>query len=434
MKLGIFFRGNIKEGMDCRYISSGNPGFAGTPYMFCLISYLLSTRENGIEVILFTPQKALFPKEVKVINVSQLMEAYHICQEKEIDYFLFKHHEHYSDEELTMFTQEGKTKLLIWCHNFADNKALKLYAKSKNVIKIINVGREQLDTYRDHRAFLKSEYIYNSIDVPRLTTSTFNVLPFSQRKNIVTYMGAVVPGKGFHILAKAWKEVLKDIPDAELYVIGNGELYGGGKLGKWNLAEENYENKFMKYLTEGDKLLPGVHLMGIMGKEKEEILGITKVGVPNPSGLTETFCICGVEMQMAGARIAAYQCAGYLDTIRNGTIYKKRSQLAASIIRELQRKDNNYDEAISFINEHFSQEIIAAEWERLLTECIPKNTHLHDIYPLAHPCFELKRLKDRLRLLKSKFPILYSFLPTIDTFISLWKKAGYKIFKLHNGF
>lgn len=31
MKLGIFFRGNIKEGMDCRYISSGNPGFAGTP-------------------------------------------------------------------------------------------------------------------------------------------------------------------------------------------------------------------------------------------------------------------------------------------------------------------------------------------------------------------------------------------------------------------
>ena len=235
-------------------------------------------------------------------------------------------------------------------------------------------------------------------------------------------------------MAKAWKEVLKDIPDAELYVIGNGESYGGGKLGKWNLAEENYENKFMKYLTEGDKLLLVFISWASWAKEKEEILGITKVGVPNPSGLTETFCICGVEMQMAGARIAAYQCAGYLDTIRNGTIYKKRSQLAASIIRELQRKDNNYDEAISFINEHFSQEIIAAEWEQLLTECIPKNTHLHDIYPLAHPCFELKQLKDRLRLLKSKFPILYSFLPTIDTFISLWKKAGYKIFKLHNGF
>ena len=53
MKLGIFFSGNIKEGMDCRYISSGNPGFAGTPYMFCLISYLLSARENDWISILF---------------------------------------------------------------------------------------------------------------------------------------------------------------------------------------------------------------------------------------------------------------------------------------------------------------------------------------------------------------------------------------------
>lgn len=434
IKLGIFFGNAGTKDKDCTQIVSNNPGISGTPYMFCLVSYLLSVRNNNIDVTLMPTNEGHYSKAIKTICAENLNQAYKICEEQGMDYLLFNHQEHYSKENQEIFFQPGKTKLIVWCHNFAECKALSFYHRSPNVCRIITVGREQMDLYRDHAAFLKSDYIYNAISLPALNTETLNVQPFWQRRNIVTYMGAVIQGKGFHFLAKIWKEVLKKVPDAELYVIGSGKLYGDAKLGKWKLAEEHYENSFMKYLTEDGKLLPSVHLMGLMGNEKMDILCRTKVGVPNPSGLTETFCVCGIEMQMAGARIAAYECAGYLDTISNGTIFRKRDDLAKTIVSELRRNDNDYEQAIDHINRNFSQEIIISDWERLLTECIPQEKHLHPIYPLHNPSFKLKSIKDKLRRIKTSMPFLYNVLPSIYTLQTFCDKASYKIYKLRNGF
>lgn len=432
-RIGIFFGNDGIKDKDCSRIVSDNPGMSGTPYMFCLISYLLSIRDNGIDVTLMTTCEGHFHDSVHTMRVDCLNQAYRICEEKGLDYMLFNQ-QRYDEEDMKMFHTPGHTRLIVWCHNFADSKSLRLYHESPNVCRIIAVGREQMDLYRDHAAFLKSDYIYNAISLPALNTETLNVQPFWQRRNIVTYMGAVIQGKGFHFLAKIWKEVLKEVPDAELYVIGSGKLYGDAKLGKWKLAEEHYENSFMKYLTEDGKLLPSVHLMGLMGNEKMDILCKTKVGVPNPSGLTETFCVCGIEMQMAGARIAAYECAGYLDTISNGTIFRKRDDLAKTIVSELRRNDNDYEQAIDHINRNFSQEIIISDWERLLTECIPQEKHLHPIYPLHNPSFKLKSIKDKLRRIKTSMPFLYNVLPSIYTLQTFCDKASYKIYKLRNGF
>ena len=434
IKLGIFFGNAGTKDKDCTQIVSNNPGISGTPYMFCLVSYLLSVRNNNIDVTLMPTNEGHYSKAIKTICAENLNQAYKICEEQGMDYLLFNHQEHYSKENQEIFFQPGKTKLIVWCHNFAECKALRFYHRSPNVCRIITVGREQMDLYRDHAAFLKSDYIYNAISLPALNTETLNVQPFWQRRNIVTYMGAVIQGKGFHFLAKIWKEVLKEVPDAELYVIGSGKLYGDAKLGKWKLAEEHYENSFMKYLTEDGKLLSSVHLMGVMGNEKMDILRQTKVGVPNPSGLTETFCVSGVEMQLAGARIAAYECAGYLDTIFNGTIFKNRSLLAKTIVSELKRQDNDYHSAIENINARFSQENVIRDWERLFTECIPQGTRLHPICPLCHADFKFKACKDGLRKLKTRFPFLYHVLPSAYTIQSVWDKATYKIYKLRNGF
>ena len=38
-------------------------------------------------------------------------------------------------------------------------------------------------------------------------------------------MGGLRVTKGFHILAKVWKEVVKEVPDAELHVMGGSKLY-----------------------------------------------------------------------------------------------------------------------------------------------------------------------------------------------------------------
>ena len=90
---------------------------------------------------------------------------------------------------------------------------------------------------------------------------------------IVTYVGSLVPAKGFHRLAQIWPEVISKVPNAELYVIGNGKVYDrNAKLGKYGISQSDYENQFMKYLTDDEgEILKSVHFCGIVGKEKRDI-------------------------------------------------------------------------------------------------------------------------------------------------------------------
>ena len=53
-----------------------------------------------------------------------------------------------------------------------------------------------------------------------------------------------------------WPDVVKQVPDAQLYVIGSGKVYDeNAKLGKYNIAEESYEKKFMSYLEQEENLM-----------------------------------------------------------------------------------------------------------------------------------------------------------------------------------
>jgi glycosyltransferase involved in cell wall biosynthesis len=64
------------------------------------------------------------------------------------------------------------------------------------------------------------------------------------KEQIVTYVGALIPTKGFHKLAKVWKNILKKVPTAKLQVIGDGKLYNkNAVLGPHGIAEAKYEKK-----------------------------------------------------------------------------------------------------------------------------------------------------------------------------------------------
>ena len=47
------------------------------------------------------------------------------------------------------------------------------------------------------------------------------------QNHAVTYIGSLVPTKGFHVLAAVWKTILKEVPDATLNVVGNGSYMVG---------------------------------------------------------------------------------------------------------------------------------------------------------------------------------------------------------------
>lgn len=422
MKIAFYLENRHTVQVDLRQIKRGNPGLGGSEYMIALIAQLLAQRDNGIEVTLYVQAEGLLPEGVAIEKVEDLRGCIAHCCAHKVEYLFFKHVAGFIDDG-TLETSTY-TRLCPWCHNFASPQQLDYYAANEKVARIICVGREQRDLYRDMRAYEKSEYLFNCISEEEILACDVERHPFEQRRNRVVYIGAIGKQKGFHWLAEAWPKVLQEVPDAELYVIGSGKLYGANaKLGTWGIADEDYEQLFMPYLTQevtdedtGEKhreILPSVHFMGIMGKEKNDILLDAKVGVPNPSGFSETFGISAVEMQSMGCRIATIRCAGYLDTVVNGVLYQKREELAGRIIDLLQGTGGDYASTLRYILDNFSQRAVVEEWERFVLESLPHGHWLH-VPGSQHMDFENKRLKDVLRQCKRRVPLLYRLLPTVD--------------------
>jgi glycosyltransferase involved in cell wall biosynthesis len=427
-KIALYLENNGICDVDIRNITFSNPGIGGSAYLFYLLTYLLSSRNNGLDVTLFTTKKGIFPNEIKSCIAIDFFDAWNQCDNVEIKYLIVKPSIYFSKNK-KIFSSFHHTKIVIWCHNFVGYSELSFYSKCNNIARLITVGKEQMDKYRDHQAFYKTDYIYNCVACDDISNKI--KVPFSNRKPNVTYMGAIIRSKGFHLLAKAWPKVIKAVPNANLYVIGNGRLYGGNtKLGSWGLAEVAYENRIMKYLTIDGKLLPSVHLLGVMGKDKYNILAETKVGIPNPSGQTETFCLSAVDMQICGAHIVSKKCAGYLDTVRNGVLIKKDRELAKYIIQELQSETDNYEKTKLYIEKYFSQDSIASQWEKLLLYCIPNSEKLHDETILVNSDFELKKYKEKLRKLKVMYPFVRYVIPPLDIFLEFKFKCKLKIKKI----
>jgi len=404
---------NAPASFHCTDLVNGNPGLGGSEYMVLLVASLLQKRENDIDIQVYTTGDVFIPGIERVIAVSDFAEAVSSADKAMQDYLIFCH-----DSQLinncVIPTFLKNTKLIVWCHNFATWEELDFYGANPSVWKVISVGKEQHDLYLDHVVMKKSDYIYNSVN----TDSTKDYTPNKERGHVVTYMGCVWPRKGFHWLAAAWPDVIKEIPDAELYVIGTGKLYGwDSKLGKYGLAEERYERSFMGFLENNGELMPGVHLMGVLGKEKNDILRRTKVGVPNPSGNTETFCITAVEMQMMGARVVMGKCPGSLDTVIDGSLVSKQKRLSQEIVSMLKSKEDDHDYAIQVFSRLFSHDSVLENWEQLLTQGVI--IHRDDRKNITYRFKWLKRL---IGCVKSHVSIL-GCLPPVERLVLIFERA-----------
>ena len=423
-KVAFYFDNSRISQVDCRDIESGNPGIGGTEYLFLLISTLLTKRDNNIDITVFNTSKGWIPECLKVQIFTSINDAYVYADNHGYDYFVFRPHIGETfEEELKYSSFHGKTKLIPWCHNFLTYKQLSLYSKSDMIARIICVGREQMDLYMDLPAYNKSDYIYNCFDIDEDTIAAVRNNSFSERKNIVTYIGSIVPAKGFHILAKAWPQIEKSVPDAQLYVIGSGQLYDrDAVMGSFNIAENTYESMFMRYLTNGEKINENVHFMGIMGKEKESILLKTKVGVPNPSGNTETFGLTALEFQSNGAKVITKKCAGYMDTVFNGNLYSDEKNIAKLIINALKSKDLDYESFVKKNDAIFSQDMIIKQWEKLFKDGYVLEPADRSFSKIPNKEFRLKWLKYILHKISS-IASLENCIPPVDRFVNFIEKC-----------
>lgn len=419
MKKIAFYLDNVSiASTDCTRVLEGNPGIGGTEWLIVAISTLLAQRDNNLDVTLYTTCQANLPVGLNNIIVSDLSDAITVADSEKVDYLVVKH----LADNVINHVYDVKTEhlsIVCWCHVFVCHWELDYYSDNEIISKVIFVGREMYDLYRDHSIYSKATYIYNC--VPSGDARECVLLnPYDKRSNFIVYVGSLVPFKGFHLLAEAWPEIKRQIPDAELFVIGSGKLYNKSSvLGRWQIADSEYEDRFMPYLLQDGELHPDVHFMGVMGEEKKEVLVRARIGVPNPSGITETFCLSAVEMQMYGCRIATINYPGYLDTVKNGKLYNRKGSLADTIVKLMNTPDYHYEWAMDYFEAKFSYDVVCSKWEELFDT---GNVRYDE--QLQNPFYRLKWLKEGIRRLKQYLPFL-SHIPMVERFLIYFERKRF---------
>jgi glycosyltransferase involved in cell wall biosynthesis len=364
--LGFWFENSGISSVDLSEPLHGNPGVGGTEYQFVLIAnFFLAIKRVDVEITFFLEKHQDLPKDIKQIVVRDLPEAYEKSAEQGIDFLIFRPRRNISDEIRNLAPK--KTMLIPWLHITPKREYLDWLAETSIIHRVIFVGDDQRMRTIDHRVYRRSSTIYN-------TSTGFFQFSTVRRSNLVVYVGALVPRKGFHILAKAWPKVREQIPNAELHVLGSGDLYDKEtQLGPLQLAEAIYEEKFVGLLG-GESGLEGlgVHFLGTLGKEKANVIESAAVGVVNPSGLTENCPMSVVEFYQSGIPVVSSNKYGMRDMIisgKTGILCRSYSQLGDVLIRFLEGSENSErlgSNGIEFAKVRFSPEKIVEDWMRVL--------------------------------------------------------------------
>lgn len=411
MKIAFYIDNENHIGVDYSTPEKGNPGIGGTHYMFWSIAYYIKKIDQKIDVFIFAPIIDTMPSILKCKKCLSPIDAVRLAKEMGVDILILRGPN--SKKDLFDEISIQKQKVVFWSHNFEDYKFATLAANNQYVMRNVCVGKEQMDRLRDHPLFDKTTYIYNAID--------FNLYEGYERTNhskIVGYMGSLTSKKGFHRLARVWKEVLKQVPDAQLYVLGGGNLYGKKwKTGKLNLTNEKYEKKITHYLADANgNIIPSVKFLGVVsGKEKLQLLNQLNVGVANPIG-SETFCIVAIEYEYLRIPVVTVKKNGVLDTVidkKTGYLFNNDKEFINSIVYLL-----NHDEEVdklgnngrNFVISNFGIHEICQKWIQLFEE-IMNSSELKVSYNASNWFNNFKWLREiNRRLKKTK---IFHFLPPI---------------------
>lgn len=426
MKVALYLPNKSYKGIDLSKPYNGNPGIGGTEFNFLTLPYYFNHYFKNITFIFYAHLTENLPKNFKSFTVKDVNDAAKKAKDHGCKIFIYRPTCNEKDLEFLKNLNKIKIKTIAWIHNTPFNQ-LGAFAKNKYLKRYVNVSKEQYDMLRDHPIIYKSTMIYNGFD-----SSLFNPNTSIKKEKNVVYLGSLIHAKGFHILARVWKKILKEVPDAKLEIIGNGKLYNrNSKLGKWGVADENYELMFRKHLSdENGNKLKNVIFHGLLGKEKIPIMQKALVGCPNPSGVTENCPGSAIEFQACGTAVVSGAYWGLLDTVDNnssGLLGKTDNELVENIVYLLRKEDKAIElgkNGISFVNKRFNHKKISTSWKNLFEDII--NDKDAEMLPIdQNPYYEYKQFSEKMRIIKKK----YKFLRCLPAYIQI-RPYNHKIMRI----
>lgn len=420
MKIGIWFPNRLIEELDYSRPEVDNPGISGTGIEIALLISMFPNHSKRHELIQFTEVKSKIHSCTNII-LKDVYSAVEKASELSIDCFITVA---VNDSKLFQTINTFKLKTIFWGHNYYYYDMCINIVENEYIIANVFCGRQVYDRYIDHEIIEKSTFIYNMLGEAK--TKRESMLKMVTKNPNITYIGAIIPSKGFHVLAQQWQKILDRFPDATLNVVGSGNLYGGkSNLGVLGLAQSNYENTFNKYITDSNgKLIKSVILHGIVAQDKKtEIISNTTVGIINPTGRTENCPVSAIDFQSHGVPVVTKYVNGSVDILLNnktGIFYLFEKNLHKKIFKLITNRSKNDTygkEAIHFFKNTFSTEVVLPRWEILFDELESKST-LEFIKPNSHFFNNFKFLRMVIRVIRFKLKIrVFPSLIQIETII-----------------
>ncbi len=415
IKIGIYIPNRKVSNVVLSDPAKGNPGMGATQYlMFSLPVYLKKYYDNLYDFVLLVNSASYIESGFKTIAVKNISEAAEKAKELSCDILIFRPEK---DHETMLFLKiVCKMELLCiaWMHN-TPRLLLNKLSKNKNIVRCICVSRDQYETLRDHPIIDKLTCIFNGIDPETVVIKD----GFKKTKSLV-FLGDLSFPKGFHIIAKCWKKIVRIHPDAKMIVIGSGRLYNRDKeQGKLGLAEAPYENLFRKYIVDANgNLINSIKFVGVLGPEKFSYMSQACVGIVNNPALRETFCLSAVEFQLCETPVVSKSYGGLRDTVKDGIggiLRNSPGERLKGIIHLM----NNPELALemghagrSFVVEKFNYKNICREWDTLFDDVF--NSRPASVLRVTGARnSKLDQFREALRTLKASQKVFRIFIPSI---------------------
>ncbi|WOB43924.1 glycosyltransferase family 4 protein [Thermoleptolyngbya oregonensis NK1-22] len=288
-----------------------NPGVGGTEFIAIKLAIEIAKLCPDLDVVLVSESKI----QIKDFFVQQLVF------ENPRDFFRFCLPERQSliiscvsllrkvDPDLI---KNIKNKLICWSHHPFD-VYLREITDQVDLEHIVCVGVYQFYSNKSSKSNIY--HIQNIFGSSSLEKLSLEKESNCQNINIVS-LGALIPGKSFVEVAKAWNQLKKQIPGVKLHVIGSASTYGSKLEFDLVPASPDYAKEILKYIPENDIQNGEVIFHGNLGEEKFDIIKQCDLAILNPTGFTEAFPASPLECMACGVPVIASDDYGMSDCMR----------------------------------------------------------------------------------------------------------------------
>ena len=257
-------------------------------------------------------------------------------------------------------------RLILWQHGLSyhlpADAAARLYSlKSFDQVCVLSRAAYQFDRERMAAYEPSVQVMPNWVDVNRFRPATeterrdlrarWSLPP---DKQIVLWLSRLVPKKGAHALLQSWPQVLRECPNAFLWIVGG--------------SDDDYE-RYLKSLIAAMGVTDSVRLQGAVNPEESHTCCQAADVFAFTSLVSEGFSLALLEAMACGlASVASHQDSiaetyppESISLVRDANLADAFVKPLAALLNDVSRRTEMGKSARTFVTENYNQETVLAK-------------------------------------------------------------------------